>query len=109
MGELFGLLVRFSVKPGAGAAFDELTAETVEQIRTREPGTLLYAVHRVPDEPQARLFYEVYRDRAAFEAHEAQPHTQRFLAERERYVAGFDVTFTTLLIAKGVVDPDQTT
>jgi quinol monooxygenase YgiN len=30
---------------------------------------------------------EVYRDRAAFEAHEDQPHTKRFLAERDRYLA----------------------
>src|SRR5205809_961757 len=61
-----GLVVRFALKHGAGDAFDRLTSETVEQIRAHEPGTLLYAVHRVEGDPDARLFYELYRDRAAF-------------------------------------------
>src|SRR5256714_2668866 len=103
MEQPLGLGVRFALKRGAGEAFDRLTSQTVEQIRAHEPGTLLYAVHRVEGDPDARLFYELYRDRAAFDHHEAQPHTRRFLAERGRYLTGFDVDKLSLTVAK-VID-----
>ena len=93
MGEPFGLVVRFRLKDGAEAGFDQLVSETVEQIRAAEPGTLVYACHLVPAEPASRIFYELYRDRVAFDEHERQTHTRRFLAERDRYVASFNVTF----------------
>jgi len=79
----FALVVRFTVRPGAEAQFDALVAETAAGIRQSEPGTLVYACHRVQGEPQQRIFYELYRDRAAFDAHEQSPHTRRFLADRE--------------------------
>lgn len=100
---MFGLVVRFDVAPDQAAAFDELTGETVDQVRTREPGTLVYACHAVTDEPSARVFYELYRDREAFEDHERQDHVRRFLAEREQYLTGAPrVEFLTLQTAKGV-------
>ena len=55
----------------------------VHQITEREPGTLVYATHRVEGEPLARVFYEVYRDRDAFEAHEVADHVQRFHAQKD--------------------------
>ena len=36
-----------------------------------------------PGGPRERIFYELYRDRAAFSDHQAQPHTRRVLTERE--------------------------
>jgi quinol monooxygenase YgiN len=101
MGEPFGLVVRHTLKPGSAAAFDELAADALQLIRAREPGTLVYAVHRVADEPQVRLFYELYRDRDAFNDHEAQPHTRHFLQEREQHLEGLEVTFLSLIAAKG--------
>ena len=75
---MFGLCVRFTCKDQASAeAYDRLVAETVEGIKADEPGTLVYAVHTVEGQPLQRIFYELYRDRAAFEAHEAAPHTRR--------------------------------
>ena len=102
MEQPFGLVVRFALKRGAGEAFDRLVSETVEQIRAHEPGTLLYAVHCVEGQPDVRLFYELYRDRGAFDDHEAQPHTRRFLAERGRYLVGFDVDKLSMTVAKGI-------
>ena len=109
MEQPFGLVVRFALKRGAGEAFDRLTSETVEQIRAHEPGTLLYAVHRVEGEPDIRLFYELYRDRAAFDHHEAQIHTRRFLAERGRYLVGFDVDELSVIVAKGIDEGEAAT
>jgi quinol monooxygenase YgiN len=100
---MFGLCVRFTCKDQASAeAYDRLVAETVEGIKASEPGTLVYASHLVEGEPLQRIFYELYRDRAAFDAHEASPHTRRYLAERGRYLAGTEVDRLTLQTGKGV-------
>jgi quinol monooxygenase YgiN len=99
---MFGLSVRFTCRDAESAAgFDRLVAETVPEIRQHEPGTLVYAVHTVEGQPLQRIFYELYRDRSAFEAHETQPHTRRFLREREKFLASVDVDFLTLQVGKG--------
>jgi quinol monooxygenase YgiN len=99
---MFGLCVRFTCKDLASAeAYDRLAAETVEGIKAAEPGTLVYALHRVEGRPLQRIFYELYRDRAAFEAHEAAPHTRRYLAERDQYLASTEVDWLTLQTGKG--------
>jgi quinol monooxygenase YgiN len=92
----FALVVRFTVRPGAEAQFDALVADTAAGIRASEPGTLIYACHRVDGQPLQRIFYELYRDRAAFEAHEQSPHTRRFLAEREPLLESKAVDFLAL-------------
>jgi quinol monooxygenase YgiN len=93
----YGLVVRFHLAPGHEEAFDVLVAETIDGIRAHEPGTIVYATHRVDGDPEARIFYELYRDRAAFEEHERQPHTRRFLAERDQHVAWFTVEVLQLV------------
>ncbi|MFE5582404.1 putative quinol monooxygenase [Kitasatospora sp. NPDC056531] len=98
----FGLVVRFVARDAAAAhAFDALAAEALKGIRTKEPGTLVYVNHVVPDEPRVRVFYELYADRAAFEEHERQPHVRRFLAERGQYLESFEVTFLEEISGKG--------
>lgn len=92
----FALVVRFNVRLGAETAFDDLVAQTAEAIREREPGTLVYACHQVSGSPQQRVFYELYRDRAAFDAHEEQPHVKHFLAARDALLDSFEVDFLTL-------------
>jgi quinol monooxygenase YgiN len=84
---MIALVVRFDLRPGTESAFDALVANTTEGIRTEEPDTMLYLCHRVEGEPTARIFYELYRDREAFQAHEEQPHVKAFLQEREQYMA----------------------
>ncbi|GIH73092.1 putative quinol monooxygenase [Sphaerimonospora thailandensis] len=100
----FGLIVRFELRDQtAVAGFDGLVARTLPEIRELESGTLAYVVHSVPEEPNVRVFYELYVDRAAFDAHEQQPHTKRFLAEREQYLSGLQVTFLAVETGKGPV------
>ena len=99
---MFGLCVRFTCKDQVSAeAYDRLVAETVEGIKAGEPGTLIYASHRVEGQPLQRIFYELYRDRAAFEAHEAAPHTRRYLAERDQYLERTEVDWLTLQAGMG--------
>jgi quinol monooxygenase YgiN len=100
---MFALVVRFELKDNAAAeAFDALVSETGKGIAELEPGTLVYATHTVADAPLSRVFYEVYRDRDAFEEHERQPHTRHFLDQRNNYVADFRVEFLTPATAKGL-------
>jgi quinol monooxygenase YgiN len=87
---MLALVVRFDLRPGSELAFDSLVASIVARIRSEEPGTFLYLCHRVEAEPTARIFYELYRDREAFQAHEEQPHVKAFHAERKQYMTGPD-------------------
>ena len=104
---MYALVVRFELKDNdSAAAFDELVELTGQGIRAREPATLVYVTHQVEGAPLARVFYEVYRDRAAFEEHERQPHTMRFLAEREKYISSTRVEFVSPVTAKGLPSSD---
>jgi quinol monooxygenase YgiN len=75
----FVLVVRMKAKAGeeerAASLMHELAAET-----RNESGCELYIPCRDPDDPTSFLFYEQYRDRAAFEAHGASEHFQRIAA-----------------------------
>jgi quinol monooxygenase YgiN len=72
----FVLVVRMKAKSGeeerATALMEELAAET-----RKEPGCELYLPCRDPEDTGSFLFYEQYRDRAAFEEHGASEHFQR--------------------------------
>jgi quinol monooxygenase YgiN len=99
---MIGLCVRFTCKDQASAeAYDKLVAETIEAIKTDEPGTLVYASHLVDGQPLQRIFYELYKDKAAFKAHEAAPHTRRYLDQRGQYLASTEVDWLTLQAGKG--------
>ena len=82
------------------ADFDRAADEVAEQVRAGEPDTLVYVIHTVPKAPMQRIFYEVYRDRAAYEQHEKQPYVQRFVAARRPYVLATNVIELRLKYAK---------
>ena len=69
----FVLVVRMKARSGeeerALAIMGELAAES-----RKEPGCELYIPCRDPEDPRAYLFYEQYRDKAAFEAHGETEH-----------------------------------
>jgi quinol monooxygenase YgiN len=83
---MIGLVVRFRLRPGHEGAFDELMTETLRGI-AREPGTVCYVVNEARDDPNERIFFELYLDDPAFDAHETAPHVQRFLAARRDHLA----------------------
>jgi quinol monooxygenase YgiN len=100
---LFGLMERFVLEEGCEAAFDALTEETTAFVWAAEPDTLIYACHRMRDNPRARVFYALYRSEEAFRFHREMEHIKRFLRERERYLsAPPEVAHFDLLVAKGI-------
>ena len=103
---MFGLVVRFDLKDGSGEVFDALTSEAVAVIREAEPGTLVYACHAVEGDAEARVFYELYRDKEAFEEHEHQEHVRRFHEKKAQYLSGEPrVEFLSLQLGKGTPAP----
>jgi quinol monooxygenase YgiN len=100
---MFALVVRFDVRDEAAAVeFDALTAAVVEQIAANEPGTLLYATHTVASEPLSRLFYEVYADDEAFQAHQNAGHVKAFHAKKDPLLVGRRVEHLAPVHAKGL-------
>jgi quinol monooxygenase YgiN len=80
--------------------FDRLTKQVVGQVRAHEPDTLVYIVHAVPSAPMQRILYEVYTDRAAYEAHKRQPYVAAFEADRRPYVLATNIIELGLQQAK---------
>jgi quinol monooxygenase YgiN len=96
----YGRILIFTLLDDRVADFDRLAEQTAEEIRTGEPDTLVYVIHLVPNAPMQRIFYEIYRDLAAFESHESQPYMQRFVAERRSCVLATNVIELRLKYAK---------
>jgi quinol monooxygenase YgiN len=98
--QLFGQIAIFTLLEDRVAEFDQLTGRVVEQVRSREPDTLVFIVHAVPSAPMQRILYEVYRDRSAYQWHTQQPHVQQFEADKRPYVLATNVIELGLQQAK---------
>ena len=96
----YGRILIFTLLDDRVADFDRLAEQSAEEVRTREPGTLVYVIHLVPNAPMQRIFYEIYRDRAAFDRHENQPYMKRFVADRRACVLATNVIELRLKYAK---------
>jgi quinol monooxygenase YgiN len=83
---LFGQITIYTLLDDRLEEFDRITERVVEEVRSREPGTLVYIVHAVPTAPMQRILYEVYRDRAAYDEHLAKPNVMRYIAEQRSMV-----------------------
>jgi quinol monooxygenase YgiN len=96
----YGRILIFTLLDDRAADFDHLAEQAAEEVRTREPDTLVYVIHLVPDAPMQRIFYEIYRDRAAFDRHENAPYMKRFVADRRACVLATTVIELRLKYAK---------
>ena len=67
------LLVQFTVKAGSEARCRELIRIMEENTR-REPGCRQYTGHQSSEDPRRFMFYEVYDDQAALDAHGKMPY-----------------------------------
>jgi autoinducer 2-degrading protein len=93
----FAITVDFTLKPGALASFRKLIDKNAEDSCSREPGCRRFDV-LVPNEPGDKVFlYEIYNDRAAFDAHLKTPHFDVFNRESEAFVLAKNVVQYTLV------------
>lgn len=86
-----GQITVYTLLDGRESAFDRLAADLVKAALAAEPDTLIFASHEVVGGPTQRIFYQLFRDEAAFAAHRRQPHLQRFLAESRTHVLATNV------------------
>ena len=80
------LAVTWMAKAGreveAAAIFGKLT-----EASRKEPGCVMYLVHRHKTEPRRFFIYEQYKDDAALEAHRATPHFLQYARKELQKVA----------------------
>lgn len=88
---LYGQIAIYTLLDETADGFERLASAVVEQVKTREPDTLVYVMHGVPAAPMQRILYAVYRDEAAFDEHERQPYIRQFEEEREPFVLATNV------------------
>jgi quinol monooxygenase YgiN len=69
---------------GKGDALAALLVEQAAAVRSAEPGCLVYRPHRSTKDPEVFLFYEIYQDDAAVDAHRKAPHLTAFRERRDR-------------------------
>ncbi len=48
----------------------------------REEGAMMFLISRAKDNPAQFLFYELFRDEAAFKAHQDSAHFKTYIAEQ---------------------------
>jgi (4S)-4-hydroxy-5-phosphonooxypentane-2,3-dione isomerase len=83
---MYVVTVEFVVSPGDAVRFRDAIVANARTSRGIEPGCLQFDVCGAPDDPATIFLYEVYVDRAAFDAHLASPHFRAFDAAVGQWV-----------------------
>jgi quinol monooxygenase YgiN len=86
----FVLVVEFEVTEPE--RFLSLIAENARASVATEPGCLQFDVARDEKAPNRFTLYEVYRDKAAFEAHGTMPHFAAFFAAAKPLISAQKAT-----------------
>jgi quinol monooxygenase YgiN len=95
-----GQITVYTLLDGREEAFDRLAADLVKAALAAEPDTVIFACHEVVGGPTQRIFYQLFRDEAAFAAHRGQAHLRRFLADSRTHVLATNVIELKLGAAK---------
>lgn len=72
------IIVDFRLKPGTRGEFRRLVDANARASAAAEPGCRRFDVLEPAAEPDRILLYEIYNDRAAFDAHKATGHYATF-------------------------------
>jgi quinol monooxygenase YgiN len=71
MTETIVQVVSFKIKHDREAEALALIADTVKYVEANEPGVQLYGFVRSPDDPLRIFVFELYKDKATLDAHNA--------------------------------------
>ncbi|TAI63150.1 antibiotic biosynthesis monooxygenase family protein [Bradyrhizobium sp. Leo170] len=76
-----GLLVvaQWEAKEGQADRIAEILSRFLPEAQS-EPGAKLFLISRAKDNPAQFLFYELFRDEAAFKAHQDSAHFKTYIA-----------------------------
>ena len=95
------IVARVTVKEGKTEQYLAAFTPLLEQAR-KEPGTLLYALHRSKDDPHVFRTTEIYADDAALAAHGASDTHAAAAPVFTELIARADVMLGETLMAKGL-------
>jgi (4S)-4-hydroxy-5-phosphonooxypentane-2,3-dione isomerase len=95
------ICARVTVKEGKADEYVAAFAPLLEQAG-KEPGTLIYAVHRSKDDPHVFWTTEVYADEEAFAAHSTSEAHAAASPVFTDLIAAADVIIGETLMAKGL-------
>lgn len=84
---MFAIFVTINVKPGCMDRFAVAMQADAEGSARDEPGCFRFDILTDPSHPNRVYLYEVYRDKAAFDAHMETPHFKKW---RDETVSMFD-------------------
>jgi quinol monooxygenase YgiN len=76
-----GLLVvaQWEAKDGQADRIADILSRFLPEAQ-REPGAKLFLISRATDNPAQFLFYELFRDEAAFKSHQESAHFKTYIA-----------------------------
>ena len=89
------MLIEVHVKPSMLDEFLETITYDAKHSEADEPGCLRFDVLRHDDDPLKFTFYEVYKDKAAQQAHRQMPHFAKWAAFKEKGLVGEMVLHAT--------------
>ena len=84
MADVLTVVAKIRAAKGKGDALAALLKEQVATVKDAEPGCLVYRPHRSTTNPDLFIFYEQYKDDAAFDAHRTAPHLAVYRERREK-------------------------
>jgi quinol monooxygenase YgiN len=84
MADVLTVVARLRAAKGKGDTLAALLKEQVAAVRKSEPGCLIYRPHRSTKDPDQFIFYEQYKDDAAFDNHRKNPILAEYRARREK-------------------------
>lgn len=81
------VIAYLNVKPEDRDTFLELATQTAKATNETEPGVNTYIFYEDENTPNLFFFFEEWKNKAAFEAHLEQPHTQELTAKYAEILA----------------------
>ena len=84
MADVFTVVATIRATAGKGDALAAFLTEQTAVVLREEPGCLAYRLHRSTKDPELFLFYEQYKDQAAFDAHTKAPHLAQYRERRQK-------------------------
>jgi quinol monooxygenase YgiN len=84
MANVLTVVAKIRAAKGKGDALAALLAEQAGVVCRNEPGCLADRPHRSTKDPDLFLFYEQYKDEAAFDLHRKAPHLAAYRERREK-------------------------
>lgn len=90
---MVSVIFRARMKPGKEDEAIKAMSDMAAAVKANEPGALIYAFHRVKDDPSELVFWELYADDDAFKTHTSTEHMG---VMRGSFVELFDPTTVKL-------------